>query len=388
MDIARLGLWTCVLLMPAVVGCAGVPVEQLQAYGDAYEEAREAGSLLYERAAIAVWTAEATGVAPGAAPPNDPPYLATLGPANYGAGACGFGAGDRAIPESVLARCQALAAVTTYNEILLKLAAGDPAVAVRSELGQLAVALDGLQSLLAQNTAVTTLLAGAGPFVGPLVVLVGEAQKLASGAAVREELEKGRPAVQAIILALRQDVPRLYGVQRDHYVVRLTRLVNATNTEVYRPAGRLLIGHAPASTPGLVSERAAVTARFDALLAELEDFPAQPIGGLAGETTAQPYTSATTEALRAHVAELETRVGQYRGLAADWRAYERALRRYDAMLAEVAGALATLGTIDAGNLFAANGAIAQWLSSAVTVRDAALDIEALLAANRFPENAL
>lgn len=194
--------------------------------------------------------------------------------------------------------------------------------------------------------------------------------------------------MQAIIVALRQDVPRLYGAQRDYYAVRLTKLVNATNTEVYRPAGRLLIGHAPPSTSGLVSERAAVTARFDALLAELEDFPAEPIGGLAGETTAQPYTSATTEALRAHVAELERRIGHYRGLAADWRAYERALRRYDAMLAEVGGTLATLGTTDVGNLFAANGAIAQWLSSAVTIRDAALDIQTLLAANRSPENAL
>src|SRR5918995_616878 len=132
MDIARLGPWVCVLLMPAVISCAGVPVEQLQAYSDAYEEAREAGSLLYERAAIAVWTAEATGVEPGAAPPNSPPY---------------------------------------------------PAVAVRSELGQLAVALDGLQRFLDQNTTVTTLLAGAGPLVGPFLVIVGEAQKLASGAA-------------------------------------------------------------------------------------------------------------------------------------------------------------------------------------------------------------
>jgi hypothetical protein len=177
-------------------------------------------------------------------------------------------------------------------------------------------------------------------------------------------------------------------VQRDYYVVQLTQLVNATNTEVYRPAGRLLLGHAPPSTSDLVRGRAAVTARFDELLAELEDFPAQPIGGLAGEAAAQPYTLTTTEALRVHVAELEARVGRYRALAAEWRAYEQALRRYDAMLAEVGGALATLGTTNVGNFFAANGAVAQWLSSAVAVRDAALDIEALLAADRSEENAL
>jgi hypothetical protein len=387
MDIARLRFWVCLLLMPAVVGCAGVPVEQLQAYSGAYEEAREAGSLLYERAAVAVWTAEATGVAPGAPPPDDPPYQATLGPANYGTGACGFGAAG-VIPESVLARCQAFAAVTRYNEILLKLASGDPAVAVRSELAQLNHGLGTLRGFLTDNAVLAEILRGVAPVLGPLASIVDQAQQLASAAAVRQELDKGRPHIQAIVTALQEDVPRLYDIQRDYYVVQLTTLVNTTNIEVYRPAGRLLIGHAPPSTPGLVSERAAVTAHFDDLLAELEDFPAKPLGGLAGEATAQPYTSATTEALRSHVAELETRVGHYRGLAADWRAYEQALRRYDAMLAEVGGALATLGTNDVGNFFAANGAIAQWLSSAVTVRDAALDIEALLTANRSPENAL
>ena len=84
--------------------------------------------------------------------------------------------------------------------------------------------------------------------------------------------------------------------------MQLTKLVNATNTEGIGLRGTF---GAPPSTSGLVSERAAVTARFDELLAELEDFPAKPIGGLAGETTAEPYSSATTEALRGHLAELE-----------------------------------------------------------------------------------
>jgi hypothetical protein len=378
MDIAKRGSWVWVLFMPAVVSCAGVPVEQLQAYSGAYEEAREAGSLLYERAAVAVRVAEASEIAPGAGADVDPPYLATLGPANYQTGACGFGASGSAIPESILARCQAFAAVTTYNEILLKLAAGDPAVAVRSELGQIAVALDGLQSLLAQNTTVTTLLASAGPVVGPLLGIVGEAQKLASAAAVREELEKGRPAVQAILQALRQDVPHLYAMQRDLLVTKLGVIQTNIGAIFVQAVGIVRQHQLPSAQPD-AGERTAIVGRFDALLDDLElpDVPketrlsSQPTG-----TT--PYTAATTAALRTQFAELEQADQKYRSVAQEWHAYVEALQLYDGMLVELGESLASLGTTDVTNLFAPSGAAAQWLASAIAIRDSAREIKANL----------
>jgi hypothetical protein len=378
MDIAKRGSWVWVLFMPAVVSCAGVPVEQLQAYSGAYEEAREAGSLLYERAAVAVRVAEASEIAPGAGADVDPPYLATLGPANYQTGACGFGASGSAIPESILARCQAFAAVTTYNEILLKLAAGDPAVAVRSELGQIAVALDGLQSLLAQNTTVTTLLASAGPVVGPLLGIVGEAQKLASAAAVREELEKGRPAVQAILQALRQDVPHLYAMQRDLSVTKLGVIQTNIGAIFVQAVGIVRQHQLPSAQPD-AGERTAIVGRFDALLDDLElpDVPketrlsSQPTG-----TT--PYTAATTAALRTQFAELEQADQKYRSVAQEWHAYVEALQLYDGMLVELGESLASLGTTDVTNLFAPSGAAAQWLASAIAIRDSAREIKANL----------
>ena len=378
MDIAKRGSWVWVLFMPAVVSCAGVPVEQLQAYSGAYEEAREAGSLLYERAAVAVRVAEASEIAPGAGADVDPPYLATLGPANYQTGACGFGASGSAIPESILARCQAFAAVTTYNEILLKLAAGDPAVAVRSELGQIAVALDGLQSLLAQNTTVTTLLASAGPVVGPLLGIVGEAQKLASAAAVREELEKGRPAVQAILQALRQDVPHLYAMQRDLSVTKLGVIQTNIGAIFVQAVGIVRQHQLPSAQPD-AGERTAIVGRFDALLDDLElpDVPketrlsSQPTG-----TT--PYTAATTAALRTQFAELEQADQKYRSVAQEWHAYVEALQLYDGMLVGLGESLASLGTTDVTNLFAPSGAAAQWLASAIAIRDSAREIKANL----------
>jgi len=378
MDIAKRGSWVWVLFMPAVVSCAGVPVEQLQAYSGAYEEAREAGSLLYERAAVAVRVAEASEIAPGAGADVDPPYLATLGPANYQTGACGFGVSGSAIPESILARCQAFAAVTTYNEILLKLAAGDPAVAVRSELGQIAVALDGLQSLLAQNTTVTTLLASAGPVVGPLLGIVGEAQKLASAAAVREELEKGRPAVQAILQALRQDVPHLYAMQRDLSVTKLGVIQTNIGAIFVQAVGIVRQHQLPSAQPD-AGERTAIVGRFDALLDDLElpDVPketrlsSQPTG-----TT--PYTAATTAALRTQFAELEQADQKYRSVAQEWHAYVEALQLYDGMLVELGESLASLGTTDVTNLFAPSGAAAQWLASAIAIRDSAREIKANL----------
>ena len=378
MDIARAGSWACVLLIPAVVSCAGIPAEQLQAYSDAYEEAREAGSLLYERAAVAVRVAEGSGIAPGAGADVDPPYLATLGPANYGTGACGFGASNSAIPDSVLARCQAFVAVTTYNEILLKLAAGDPAVAVRSDLGQIALALDGLQSFLAQNTTVTTLLAGAGPVVGPLLGIVGEAQKAASAAAVRAELEKGRPAVQDIIVALRQDVPRLYSMQRELSVGEL-REVEFRIADIYIAATDLVAEHQlPAAQPH-VGERTSIVGRFDALLDDLElpDPPgddrlsSQPAG-------TAPYTEATTAALRTQLGELEQASQDYHAVAREWHAYVEVLRLYDGMLVELGKSLASLGTTDVTSLFAPSGAAAQWLASAIAIRDSAREIKANL----------
>ena len=175
-----------------VVPGATLLLERVQEHSQTYEEAREATSLIYERAAVAA-DAGATAAGP------------------YATGACDF---VRAVPASVTARCDAFAAVTTYNEILVKLAAGDPAVAVRSELGQLSVALGGLHAFLEQDTTVQTLLASAGPAVGPLLGIIDQAQKLTSAAALREELERGRPAVQAILQALREDVPRLYDLER------------------------------------------------------------------------------------------------------------------------------------------------------------------------------
>jgi hypothetical protein len=207
---------------------------------------------------------------------------------------------------------------------------------------------------------------------------VGEAQKLASAAAVREELEKGRPAVQAILQALRQDVPHLYAMQRDLSVTKLGVIQTNIGAIFVQAVGIVRQHQLPSAQPD-AGERTAIVGRFDALLDDLElpDVPketrlsSQPTG-----TT--PYTAATTAALRTQFAELEQADQKYRSVAQEWHAYVEALQLYDGMLVELGESLASLGTTDVTNLFAPSGAAAQWLASAIAIRDSAREIKANL----------
>jgi hypothetical protein len=379
MVISRLSVAVLALLSSVVIGCGGVPAEHVQAYSDAYERARAAGALMYEEITPAVVLASQDSIAPG----SGPSYVATLGPAVYGGRTPCDSRSTVSAPASIQARCQALAAITSYNEVLLKLAAGDPAVAVRSDLAQISSSLGTLQSILGEGTLQSVAAPFIGPLsaaVGPLTSIVGEAQKLASASAVREELDKGRPLVEEMLEALRQDVPRLHAIQRNYYATRLTSLINEISENVYKPAGRLLASHAPPATPELATERAAIVMQFDALLGELEDFSGRPLGPVKGREDATPYTAQTNRELRGFLAELESDVGRYRELAGQFRAFEQALRRYDDMLSEVSNSLATLGSSDVDTIFGSGGSVAQWLSSAIAIRDAADDVRTILAA--------
>jgi hypothetical protein len=375
----RISRWhSSLLALVALVasGCTAIPPEQLRAYGDAYEEAREAGSLLYQRAAVAIRADDA--MAPAAGPDAASPYPRTLGPTTYATGACDFDGKDGAVPASVTARCEAFATVTTYNEILVKLAAGDPAVAVRSELAQLSVALGGLHTFVQENTAVQTLLASAGPVVGPLLGIVDQAQKLANAAALQQELARGRPHVQAILQALREDVPRLYELERAYTVVQLRKLTFQV-ADIHDAAADIVDRHALPTAQPESGDRTAIVGRFDALLDDLELPGLEKDDRLSRQSPGTtPHTAATTVALRAQLDRLEPVAENYRTVAAEWHAYVGALRLYDGMLMELGGSLASLGTTDATNVFATNGAAEQWLSSALAIRDSAREIKASL----------
>ena len=287
-----------------VVPGATLLLERVQEHSQTYEEAREATSLIYERAAVAA-DAGATAAGP------------------YATGACDF---VRAVPASVTARCDAFAAVTTYNEILVKLAAGDPAV--RSELGQLSVALGGLHAFLEQDTTVQTLLASAGPAVGPLLGIIDQAQKLTSAAACGRSFERGRPAVQAILQTLRDDVPRLYDLEEAYMVAQLREFTFAI-ADVHGAAADIVDQHALPTGQPESGDRSAIVGRFDALLDDLE------LPGLAKDDRlsrqspgAAPHTAATTLALRAQLDRLEPAAEHFRDAAKPFLEYRKALSVY------------------------------------------------------------
>src|SRR4029453_745163 len=86
------------LMLLLLGGCAGVPTAQLQAYSDAYDEARTAASLVYADAAPALLKAE----------PGDLQFPASLGPASFDRDRCGP---IVASIDSLRARSKALTAV-------------------------------------------------------------------------------------------------------------------------------------------------------------------------------------------------------------------------------------------------------------------------------------
>lgn len=383
--------WILPFLLISLSACAGVPSEELHFYSDAYDKARESGALIYRGflpAALASQPADVTVDAgagsSGSAGENSGPspsvasdsYLAkALGPRVWvsSAGTCD----EFATATDVIARCQALAAIAEYNQVLLRLDAGDSAQALQARMQSILSLVDGVATLAAFTPAAPFVAAGK-PLLSSISGIVGEALTIRDRQVLRAKFNEGVPTVAKLIALLRKDVGTIYIAQWDHYAVLLAeqdRAVSAAATGALRTASQ----HRAPEGGELIAARADLAQRYEAALALVDPRPPDlaKIEDTFAQSDGQRFTLTSLAQISSNVKLVEGSTARYVELRQEWRAYVDALKAYDALLASVDESLSALAE-HSNDPFAPGGGTAQLLESATAIRDHANEIERLI----------
>ena len=393
--VVKSGVGTSIAAVALLVlaGCSTVPVEQVQGYTQAFDQASAAGNRLYDQvgpviareqakadADAAVVAAGQAGGDPSAAMPAagpmqaissdaicpeptnpPPPYHACFVPSDFAPG------GLPGEPASLVARRRALATITTYNAIALRLASGETANALGAEVQR-----------LGSNASSLAALTGAGVGVVPLIGVSSElAAKLASWAEslradqeLRAALANGKPLIEQLVQALIADTPRMYAFRREEVSGRLDNLkADAKDASIDIKA--IVQSHASFATIGSMDRRyAAATSRISGL-------PFTSLSALAGTKGTTPLDAASADKLEALLAGLEATSAEYAASLAALDRYYDALGEYVAMLHRSNEALQLVaGSAQAPQAVALDPVALA--ASATEVRDRAREIERLL----------
>jgi hypothetical protein len=355
----------------ALVACAGVPAEQLNSYADALDQAAASGSEVYLAMVPALAEVDTT-LEP------EMPFRTSLGSPVFVRGPC---QGELATYPALLARCQALAAVTAYDQALVLLAQGRTADAVGPQLQAFYDSASSLASLV-PDPRVTAVFATAGVIFPAVKTIADAALRAVDAAQVRARLEEGEPQVRALLQVLQADVPGIYQVQYRYYENRL----NAAQSDIDRSVNRLkglAVSHAAPLSPALAAERRALDARFDRIFVDPEPgFGGERLSRLGPDPgVTAPFDGETVAAMSSQLDGIERSVGLFKEQVEAWRRFRAALMAYDQMLTDVDIAFGRLLAATA-NPFASGGSVSQALATAFTIRDQAREIRMQLAARR------
>ena len=349
--------------------CVGVPPEQLNSYIDSLEEAEAAGSEVY-LALVPALSEDGSTVDPEVA------YRASLGSPVFVRGPC---QGEIASYPALLARCQAFAAVSAFDQALVQLSEGRSAQAVTPQLQSFHDSAASLVSLVShpQVTAVF----GAAGLVFPAVRTIAEAAlRTVDAAQLRAVLVQGAPQVRSLLRALQGDVPRIYQVQYRYFEKRLDEAQSDIDRRVVG-LKRLAVSHAAPPSPAIAAERRALDARFDRIFVDAEPgFGDERLSALRPDAGAsEPFDGETAGEMSALLDDIERDVDRFRADVEAWRRFRAALAAYDQMLTNVDLAFARLMAAT-GNPFTRGGAVSQALATAFTIRDQAREIRMQLGA--------
>ena len=197
------------LLLPLflLIGCVGVPKQELVSYRDAYSEARKAGDLLYDEISSIISAANGasgTGCAvSGSGVPKcfDPSEVSSDGRRNE--------------DPAIRARRLSLALLEEYNVLLLDLAEGKSQAELKqniSDLAGLANDLIGLAGIPSGGLA--NLLSG--PAVGAFSDFAVKLEGLRAQAVVRQAIINDRATISELFDALIADTPKMFKIYRVH----------------------------------------------------------------------------------------------------------------------------------------------------------------------------
>jgi hypothetical protein len=347
-------------------GCAGVPTAQLQAYSDAYDEARTAASLIYADAAPALLKAE----------PGDLQFPASLGPTSFDRDGCGP---IVASIDSLRARCKAMIAVKAYNKALLDIAAGKTTDDILAQVDQAFRSVSTLAGL-ASGSAAAAVMGPAAAIFPALRGILGEALKARDRIALRDVLMQGAPHIRTMIDALRGDVDRLYVVQRAFAEVKLQDIKSSIDRNL-TPALRTVANHSPPTDPAVASTLVLLEQRFDDMFSAPEPSTSQHLKGLkpAPAASARPLDGPGVASIESQLRVVAVNIAEFKAEAAKFNKSSEALKRYDGLLAALDRSLTEL-VAASSQIFAVGGGMDQLIQSIVTIRDHARDIKQLLAA--------
>ena len=383
---------TTAMAILLLAGCQTVPVQQVQTYSQAFDEASAAGNQLYDGISAkviqeqAIADAQAQQVAPTqaatantvimpAAGPADSavcprdgssnePYPACFDPARFAPGRL---PGE---PESLIVRRRALATITTFNDIALRLASGESAEALGAEVRR-----------LGSNASSFAALSGVGAMAAPLAGLTSDlaaqlatwAETLRADQELRAALNEGSPLIEQLLVALIDDTSIMYALKREEVVAQADALT-AQAREIEFDIGDIMAAHA-APQGSMVADLAERDLRYNSAR-ERMGLPFQSLAALAGRGT-QPLGAPTLDQLDEKLAQLQAIADQYQKQVEALNRYYEALGEYVAMLHEVDQALVTV-TASARAPQAITISPAALSQEAIEIRDQAREIQRLL----------
>jgi hypothetical protein len=293
-----------------LVACTSVPVKEFASYREAVDKARAAAEVVLTDYSAAL--AEQR-VLMAARKPEKPKRPGAFDPMTAG--------GDGANLDYVAVRYQAWAIVGKYNDALASLAEGRSAADVGGAVDGLINSLN--QSPFAEAQEFATALA---PFLGPLKVLLAEADKEASRQRFLAGLKTGLPLIKDDLIALLKKDSQLmaevrFGLNDLQYERSLDRVndakrrfdrlsINYASTEEVRQMQAEIAAalaklprdsdgkSAPLRSPAKSGSQEAMTA---AVLAELESQRTQTINEIAGAMRVNDALLAYYDVLGAYV---------------------------------------------------------------------------------------
>ncbi|MGH6919272.1 MAG: hypothetical protein ACREJ0_16395 [Geminicoccaceae bacterium] len=383
---------TAAAMVLLLAACSTVPVQHVEGYTEAFDQASVAGNRLYdgisakviqeqaiadaqaERVAATQATAGNTVIMPAAGPadnavcPRDgssnEPYPACFDPARFAPGRL---AGE---PDSLLVRRRALATITTFNAIALRLASGETAEELGAEVRR-----------LGSNATSLATLSGAGAMVSPLIgltsdlaaQLAGWAETLRADQELRAALDAGSPLIEQLLKALIDDTSTMYAFKREEVAAQADALTLEAG-DIEFDVADIMTAHA-APQAAFVAELAQRDLRYNNARERI-GLPFQSLAALVGRG-GQPFTGQTLDQIDDRIARLEAIADQYQEQVATLNRYYEALGEYVAMLHEVNEALAT-ATASARAPQAITISPAALSQQATEIRDQAREIQKLL----------
>ena len=383
---------TAAAIMLLLAACSTVPVQHVEGYSQAFDEASAAGNRLYDGISAkviqeqAIADAQAAQVAdqqaasntpvimPAAGPANDAtcprnggsnePYPTCFDPARFAPGRL---AGE---PDSLLARRRALATITTFNTVALRLASGETAEQLGAEVRR-----------LGSNASSLATLSGIGTMGAPLIGFTTDlaarlatwAETLRADQELRAALEAGSPLIEQLLVALIDDTSTMYALKYTEVVAQADALT-AQAKDIEFDVVDIMRAEAAPQGPR-VADLAQRDLRYNNARARF-GLAFQSLVALAGPG-GQPFSEQTLDLVDDKIAQLESLAEQYQEQVDTLNRYYEALGEYVAMLHEVNETLATV-TASARAPQAITISPAVLSQQATEIRDQAREIQELL----------